>query len=73
MKIILLVVFAILTDPSGKDIYVAPEQVTAVLHTSPTICTSDSHARLLTLSGLICIAEDPVDAKRKLENAKAAP
>ena len=65
-----LVVFAILTDPSGKDIYVARDHVTAILHTLPSICTEDSHARLMTLSGPICVAEDPVDARRKLEEAK---
>lgn len=66
----LLVVFAILTDPSGKDIYIAADEVVAILHTSPRICTEDSHARVLTLGGLICVAEDPADVKRKLEEAK---
>lgn len=65
-----LVIFAVLTDPSGNTIYVAREQVTAILNTSSSICTEDSHARLLTPSGLICIAEDPADARRKLEDTK---
>lgn len=65
-----LVVFAILTDPQGNPIYVSRDQVTAILNTSPLICTDDSHARLLTLSGMICVAEDPADARRKLEETK---
>jgi len=68
-----LVVFAILTDPAGHDLFIAPDQVVAITVPSKFVCTDDSHARLITLAGSICVAEDPVDAKRKLENAKAAP
>lgn len=65
-----LVVFSILTDPSGHSIYVARDQVTAIMNPSPLICTQDSHARLLTPSGMLCIAEEPADARHKLEDAK---
>jgi hypothetical protein len=69
MKALLLVVFAILTDPQGRLIYVAPEQVVAIL--PPTsLCTNDSHARLFTSAGMLCVAEDMPDVKRKLEQAK---
>lgn len=66
----LFVIFALLTDPQGQTIYISRDQVTAVMNTSPRICSDDSHARLLTLSGTICIAESPDDARRKLEEAK---
>jgi hypothetical protein len=66
----LLVVFAILTDPQGQIIYVAPDQVVAVLNPSHYGCAQDSHARLITLGGPLCVAEDPADARHKLEEAK---
>lgn len=65
-----LIIFAILTDPQGNVIYIARDEVVAVLNPSHYGCTSDSHARLLTLGGMICVAEDPADARRKLEEAK---
>jgi hypothetical protein len=68
MKPLLLAIFVLLTDPQGNDIYISREQVVAI--TNPSGCAADTHARLITVGGTLCVAEDPADVRRKLEEEK---
>ena len=61
----LCLVFAILTNPQGKEIWIAKYQVVAVEY--PIDCAKDAHAKIITLGGNFCVAEDPPDVARKIE------
>jgi hypothetical protein len=62
----LLGIFAILTDPRGADLYIVKSQVVGVSKPAGE-CAPDTHAKVFTTAGAFCVAEDPADVKRKVD------
>jgi hypothetical protein len=64
-----LAVFVNLTGPDGRDIYINPEAVAAIV--VPQWCAADSHTDIILVSGAhICIAESPTTVFQMLKSAK---
>ena len=62
----LFVLFALLTGPDGRIIYVAAEQVIGLLAPAKGECAQDAHTKIFTAAGSFCVAEDPEDVMHKL-------
>jgi hypothetical protein len=67
-----LVIFALLTDPQGRIIYIAKEAVVAVTAPVRGECDKDAHSKIYTSTVQFCVAEDPADARNKIEGRNAA-
>ena len=69
----IFVIFAVLTDPQGHTIYIAKSAVVAVTGTVRGECERDAHAKIYTSTVQLCVAEDPADARNKIEDINERP
>jgi hypothetical protein len=60
----MLTIFAVLTDPAGRSMYVVKSQVVAIL--TPVDCDARAHAKVYTMTVALCVAEDVAEATRKV-------
>jgi hypothetical protein len=63
----LLTMFALLTDPLGRTVWIVKSGVLAILPPVKGECDHDAHAKIYTQTLTICVAEDPEDVARKIE------
>jgi len=62
-----MVLFALLTDPQGRLVYVMKQQVVIVRDAYPHENDEGCHTHITTLARDMCVAESPDDVRRKIE------
>lgn len=68
MKTLALVftIFAVLTDPLGRTVWIVKSAVVAIVPPAKGECDHDAHAKIYTQTGTFCVAEDADDVARKI-------
>jgi hypothetical protein len=61
-----LTIFALLTDPLGRNVWIVKSAVVAIVPPVKGECDHDAHAKIYTVTLAICVAEDPEDVARKV-------